>query len=170
MKPLPKYLGDIRGLNIQEIGYYAWIPYAAAGAGSFIGGWISSYLLKKNFTLTQSRKIALGIATCLMPASLLIAEAPLALAIVFFCMAMFGHQFFSTMMQTLTADLFPSSVVGSVAGLVGAAGSLGGVFFNLLVGILLTYYSYVFVITGLLHPIAFLVFLIFVRKVKTVSL
>jgi len=169
---LPKYLGDIRGLNIQEIGYYAWIPYAAAGAGSFIGGWTSSYLLKKNFTLTQSRKIALGIATCLMPASLLIAEAPLALAIVFFCMAMFGHQFFSTMMQTLTADLFPSSVVGSVAGLVGAAGSLGGVFFNLLVGILLTYYSYapVFVITGLLHPIAFLVFLIFVRKVKTVSL
>ena len=50
---LPKYLGDIRHLNIQEIGYYAWIPYAAAGGGSFIGGWLSSYLLKKNFTLNR---------------------------------------------------------------------------------------------------------------------
>ena len=35
---LPKYLGDMRGLDIKEIGYYAWIPYAAAGGGSFIGG------------------------------------------------------------------------------------------------------------------------------------
>ena len=168
---LPKYLGDIRGLNIQEIGYYAWIPYAAAGGGSFIGGWISSFLLKKNFSLNQSRKIALGIATALMPASLLIAESPLGIAIVFFCMAMFGHQFFSTMMQTLTADLYPSSVVGSVAGLVGAAGSLGGVVFNFLVGLILTQYSYppVFIITGLLHPVAFLTILLLVPRVGMVK-
>ena len=110
-------------------------------------------------------------ATALMPASLLIAEAPLALAIVFFCMAMFGHQFFSTIMQTLTADMFPSSVVGSVAGLVGAAGSLGGVVFNFIVGLLLTYFDYaaVFIITGILHPIAFVVILILIRKVKIIN-
>jgi len=165
---LPKYLGDIRGLDIQEIGYYAWIPYAAAGGGSFIGGWVSSYMLKKNFTLNKSRKIALGASAALMPVALLIAGAPLSMAIVFFCMAMFGHQAFSTLMQTLTADLFPSSTVGSVAGLVGAAGSMGGVAFNFLVGILLTHFSYtpVFLIAGLLHPIAFLVVLGLVRKVE----
>lgn len=165
---LPKYLGDIRGLDIKEIGYYAWIPYAAAGAGSFIAGWLSSYLIKKNFSLSRSRKIALGLSAALMPASLLIADAPLSFAIVFFCMAMFGHQAFSTLMQTLTADLFPSSVVGSVAGLVGAAGSLGGVAFNFIVGLLLTHFSYspVFIIAGILHPVAFIFIAIMIRKVE----
>ena len=165
---LPKYLADVRGLNIQEIGYYAWIPYAAAGAGSFLAGWMSSYLLKKKFTLNQSRKIALGLAAMLMPVALLISGVPLGMAIVFFCMAMFGHQAFSTLMQTLTADLFPSSTVGSVAGLVGAAGSLGGVAFNGLVGVLLTYYSYtpVFLIAGVLHPLAFIVILIMIKQIK----
>ena len=165
---LPKYLADVRGLNIQEIGYYAWIPYAAAGAGSFLAGWLSSYLLKNNFTLNQSRKIPLGIAAALMPVALLISGVPLNIAIVFFSVAMFGHQAFSTLMQTLTADLFPSSVVGSVAGLVGAAGSLGGVIFNGLVGLLLTYFSYVpvFTIAGILHPLAFLVIFIMIRKIK----
>ena len=165
---LPKYLGDIRGLDIQEIGYYAWIPYAAAGGGSFIGGWASSYLLKRGFSLTNSRKIALGVAALLMPAALFISSSPLNLAIVFFCMAMFGHQAFSTLMQTLTADLFPSSTVGSVAGLVGAAGSMGGVVFNFVVGILLTHYSYtpVFLIAGILHPLAFLVILFMIGPVS----
>ncbi|HYH56118.1 MAG TPA: MFS transporter, partial [Anseongella sp.] len=45
---LPKYLNDVRGLDIGGIGAYAWIPYAFAGGGSFIGGWLSSFLLKRN--------------------------------------------------------------------------------------------------------------------------
>jgi MFS transporter, ACS family, hexuronate transporter len=42
---LPKYLSDIRGLNIKEIGYYGWIPYALMGAGSLLGGWLGSILI-----------------------------------------------------------------------------------------------------------------------------
>ena len=168
---LPKYLGDVRHLNIKEIGYYAWIPYAWAGAGSFIGGWLSSYLIRRTFSVDASRKIALGIGAACMPASLLIATSPLALAIVFFSMAMFGHQFWSTILQTLAADMFPSKNVGAVAGLLGAAGSFGAMLFNLLVGVLLTaYHSYVlvFAISGLLHPLSFLVILLVVRRIELV--
>ncbi len=168
---LPKYLGDIRHLNIKEIGYYAWIPYAWAGAGSFIGGWLSSYLIRRALSVDASRKIALGIGAACMPASLLIATSPLALAIVFFSMAMFGHQFWSTILQTLAADMFPSKMVGAVAGLLGAAGSFGAMLFNLLVGVLLTaYHSYVlvFAISGLLHPVSFLVILLVVRRIELV--
>ena len=170
---LPKYLGDVRHLNIKQIGYYAWIPYAFAGAGSFIGGWLSSYLIKKQFSIDSSRKIALGIAAVLMPASLLITASPLSLAIVFFSMALFGHQFWSTIIQTLAADMFPSRVVGSVAGLLGAAGSFGAMLFNLLVGgILERYHSYtiVFAISGVLHPIAFLIVLVVVRRIEQVMI
>lgn len=168
---LPKYLGDVRHLNIKQIGYYAWIPYAFAGAGSFIGGWLSSYLIKRQFSIDSSRKIALGISAVLMPVSLLITASPLSLAIVFFSMALFGHQFWSTIIQTLAADMFPSKVVGSVAGLLGAAGSFGAMLFNLLVGqILEHYHSYtiVFAISGVLHPVAFLIVLLIVQRIEPV--
>ena len=41
---LPKYLYDARGFDIEQVSYYAWIPYAASGSGSFVGGWFSSRL------------------------------------------------------------------------------------------------------------------------------
>lgn len=169
---LPKYLGDIRHLNIKEIGYYAWIPYAFAGVGSFVGGWLSSFLISKNFTLDTSRKIALGIAASLLPVSLFITNAPLGYAIVFFSIAMLGHQFWSTIVQTLAADIFPSSVVGSVAGLMGAVGSFGALLFNLLVGILVTNYGYspVFIIAGMMHPLSFILALLIIRKIELVKL
>jgi ACS family hexuronate transporter-like MFS transporter len=117
----------------------------------------------------KSRKIALAISASMMPASLLIAASPLSLAIVFFSMAMFAHQFWSTIVQTLPADLFPSAVVGSVAGLQGGVGAFGGMLFNLLVGALLAAgygYSPVFVISGLLHPVSFVVILLLVRRIQ----
>ncbi len=169
---LPKYLADIRGLDIQAIGYYAWIPYAFAGVGSFVGGWSSSYLIGRNFSVDASRKITLAFSASLMPASLLIVNSPLGLAIVFFSLAMLGHQFWSTIMQTLPADLFPSSVVGSVAGLMGAAGSFGGMLFNLLVGELVTRtgsYSSVFVISGVLHLVSFLIIILLVGRITPIQ-
>jgi ACS family hexuronate transporter-like MFS transporter len=106
-----------------------------------------------------------------MPLSLLITVSPLSITIVFFSLAMLGHQCWSTIMQTLSVDMFPSSSVGSVAGLVGAAGAFGGMLFNVFAGALLTrYHNYalIFTITGLLHPLGFLIILLVVRKIKPV--
>lgn len=168
---LPKYLSDTRGLNIQGIGYYAWIPYACAGGGSLLGGWLSNFLIKRNISLNNSRKISLGIATALMPVSLFITSSPLSWAIVFFSIAMFGHQFFSTLLQTLCTDLFPSRVVGSVAGLAGGVGCFGAMLFSLLAGQMIQQvgYSSVFVIIGLLHPLSFLLILLIVGEIKQVK-
>ena len=94
------------------------------------------------------------------------------MAIAYFSMALFGHQFWSTTAQTLSADMFPSKMVGSVAGLSNASGAFGSMLFNLLVGILLgKYHSYtvVFAIGGLLHPISFLLILLLVRRIEPVS-
>ena len=160
---LPKYLADVRHLNIKQIGYFAWIPYAFAGAGSLFGGWFSGYLIRHGWSVGSSRKLCLGIAASLLPAALLITASPLALAIVFFSMAMFGHQFWSTIMQTLAADLFPPEAVGSVTGLVGASGSFGAMLFNLAVGAMLTNfgsYGPVFLVAGLLHPASVAVILL----------
>ena len=166
---LPRYLSDARHLDIRQIGYYAWIPYAFAGGGSFFGGWLSSYLIRRNLTLDRSRKIALAVSVAMMPVSLLIVASPLSLAIVFFSMAFFGFQFWSTIIQTLVADIFPSSTVGSVAGLMGAAGSFGAILFNFLIGRWLAAghgYSLMLTVVGLLLPAAFLSILLIVRKIE----
>lgn len=166
---LPRYLSDARHLAIKQIGYYAWIPYAFAAFGSFTGGWLSSYLIGRNLSIDRSRKITLAISALMMPVSLLIMALPLSLAIVFFGVAFLGHQFWSTIMQTLAADIFPSATVGSVAGLMGGAGSLGALFFSFLVGQLLTHYhSYALILTivGLLHPASFLLILLIVRRIE----
>jgi ACS family hexuronate transporter-like MFS transporter len=169
---LPKYLGDVRELNIKEIGYFAWIPYAFMGAGSMSGGWLSSYLIRRGVTLDRSRKIALGISASLMPAALFIAAAPLSLAIVFFSMAMFAHQFWSANIQTLPADLFPAKIVGSVEGLLGSAGAFGGMLFGLLVGWMVESQGYgnVFIMAGLFHPLGFAIILWMVKRIEPVSI
>jgi ACS family hexuronate transporter-like MFS transporter len=164
-------LNDVRGLNIQAIGAYAWIPYAFAGAGSFLGGWFSSYLLKQHVSLDRARKIPLGIAAALLPASLFITDASLNMAIVFFSLAMFGHQFWSTIVQTLAADLFPSKVVGSVAGLMGCIGTYGAMLFSLVIGFVIEQYGYrpAFLIAGILHPVSFLLIYIIIGKIEMVK-
>lgn len=169
---LPKYLADVRQLNIKEIGYYAWIPYALAGAGSFFGGWLSTYLIRRNVSIDKSRKIALATSALLMPVSLGIITSPLSIAIAFFSTAMFAHQFWSTIVQTLVADMFPSNTVGTVAGLLGCAGSFGAMLFNLLVGQMITHfhsYGPVFSISGLMHPISLLIILLVVRRIERIE-
>jgi len=168
---LPKYLGDVRHLNIKEIGYFAWIPYAFAGAGSLSGGWLNGWLIRRNFTLNAARKIALGVSAALLPASIFIVAAPLNVAIVFFSMAMFAHQFWSANVQTLPADLFPARVVGSVEGLLGSAGAFGGILFGLIGSKIVESQGYgpMFLIAGILHPLAFLLILAVVRQIAPVE-
>jgi ACS family hexuronate transporter-like MFS transporter len=169
---LPKYLGDVRHLNIKEIGYFAWIPYAFAGAGSLTGGWLGGYLLRRGFSLDRSRKVALAVGALLLPSSLFIATSPLSLAIVFYSAAMFAHQFWSANVQTMPADLFPARVVGSVEGLLGAAGSFGGILFGLLVGGLIAQHGYgpAFLVAGMMHPLALAVILASVKRIALIPL
>jgi MFS transporter, ACS family, hexuronate transporter len=169
---LPKYLGDVRHLNIRQIGYYAWMPYAAGGVGSLMGGWLSSVLIRRHLTINRSRKICLGLSAALMPASILITRSPLGLTLALFSAAFLGHQFWSTILQTVAADIFPSAVVGSVAGLMGAAGSFGAMLFDLIVGSILTYshsYSSIFLIAGFLHPLAFLIIVLLIPRIEPIT-
>jgi ACS family hexuronate transporter-like MFS transporter len=164
---LPKYLGDVKHLDIKQIGYFAWIPYAFAGAGSMSAGVLNGWLMHRGVSLNRTRKVTLGLSAALVPTVLMISAAPLNLVIVFFSAAMFGHQSFSTVVQTLPADLFQSRVVGSVGGLIGSAGSFGAMLFNLFVGWIVQRHGYgpAFLIASLLHPLAFLVILGWVKNV-----
>jgi ACS family hexuronate transporter-like MFS transporter len=166
---LPKYLYDARGFDTKQVGYFAWIPYAAAGVGSLLGGWFSSELLRRGNSLNYSRKVALGASAAVMPLIVFVTQVPVEWTIVLFSVAFFGQQSWSTLVMILPADLFPRRVVGSVAGLVGFGGAMGGVVFNLIAGRMLDGgygYGPVFAIVSTLHVLAFILILLTIREVR----
>lgn len=166
---LPKYLYDVRGFDTKSVGAYAWIPYAAAGVGSLLGGWFSSRLLRAGHSLNFSRKLAMGLSAALMPFVALVSRSPVEMALVLFSMAFFGQQSWSTIVMILPADLFPRGAVGSVAGLIGFGGSMGGVVFNLAAGALLDHgygYGFVLGLVSTFHLLAFALILATVREVR----
>lgn len=164
---LPKYLYDARGFDVKQVSYYAWIPYAAAGFGSLLGGWFSSHLLATGKSLDVSRKVALGLSAALMPVVMLITHVPVGWALVLFSIAFFGQQSWSGLIMTLPADIFPLSSVGSVAGMIGFGGAIGGAVFGLFAGKLMNLgfgYSTLFQIVGTFHVIAFISILLFAGR------
>jgi MFS transporter, ACS family, hexuronate transporter len=169
---LPKYLYDARGFDIKAAGRLA-IPYAAMGIGCLLGGSFSSYLVRRAFSLDLARKVALGLSAALMPFVLLVPHASVSWAFVIFSLVYFGQQSWSTLVMVLPTDLFPNSVVGAVAGLVGFGGAIGGIAFGELVGYLLDHgygYGIVFTLAGTFHVIAFVVILLTVPVVKPLDM
>jgi ACS family hexuronate transporter-like MFS transporter len=160
---LPKYLYDARGFDIKAVGAFAWIPYASAGIGCLVGGWFSSYLVCREFSLSVARKLALGLSAAVMPLVIIVPYVAVSWAIVIFSVAYFGQQSWSTLVMVLPTDLLPRRVVGSVAGLVGFGGAMGGIAFGQLVGYLLDHgvgYGVVLTLAGTFHVAAFAVILI----------
>jgi ACS family hexuronate transporter-like MFS transporter len=166
---LPKYLYDARHFDVKQVGYYAWIPYAASGVGCLVGGWFSGWLIRRGHSLNFARKMALGCSAALMPWIVLVTHLPVSIAIVLFSIAFFGQQSWSTLVMVLPADLFPGTMVGSVAGLVGFGGAMGGLVFGLVAGYLLDHgfgYGTVFAAVATFHVAAFCLILLTVRKVE----
>lgn len=166
---LPKYLYDARGFDIRQVSYYAWIPYAASGVGSFLGGWFSAALLHRGKSLDAARKIALGCCAAAMPVVMLVSLVPVSLALALFSVAFFAQQAWSGLVMTLPADIFPLNGVGTVAGLIGFGGAIGGAVFGLIAGFLLSHgftYGALFVAVGTFHLIGFAAILLRAGRIQ----
>jgi ACS family hexuronate transporter-like MFS transporter len=169
---LPKYLYDVRGFDVKHVSYYAWIPYAASGVGSFLGGWLSSALLRRGRSLDFSRKLVLGLSALFMPVVMLVPHVPVGWALVLFSIAFFCQQSWSGLIMTLPADIFPLSAVGSVSGLIGFGGAIGGAIFGVVAGFLLGHgfgYGTLFFIVGTFHLIGFLAILLLGGRVQSLK-
>ena len=170
---LPKYLYDARGFDIKSVGLFAWMPNAAAGIGCLFGGSFSSYLVRRQFPVGLSRKAALGVSAAVMPFAILVPHVTVPGALTIFCLVYFGQQSWSTLVMVLPTDLFPQQVVGSVAGLVGFGGAMGGIVFGQLAGYLLDHgfgYGSIFAIAGTLHVTALLIILTVIPVVRPLEL
>ena len=163
---LPDYFQRVRHLSLAEIGIYAWIPFLFADFGSVFGGMISDWFIRRGWSAPRARFGVLSAIAVLAPLGALVGllESTVA-AITITCLIAFLCQAWSTNMATLVPDLVPRRETASVMGLLGTAGSVGGMLFAQVLGysIALFGYSSAFIMAAVLHPLSLCLLYIFLK-------
>lgn len=159
---VPKYLNTSYGLTLDKIGPPLIIIYLMADVGSVGGGWLSSSLIKRGWSVNKGRKTAMLIcAICVVPIVLASQASELWMAVALLSLATAAHQGWSANLFTTTSDMFPRKAIGSIVGLGGMAGAIGGMLVATLAGFILQLtgsYLVLFAICGSVYLIALYVF------------
>jgi ACS family hexuronate transporter-like MFS transporter len=172
---LPKFLSNNHGIKKYDLIKYLIVVYLIADVGSVAGGWISSALLKRGWTVNGARKTAMLIFAASMPVVILASQVQnVWTAILLIGFAAGAHQGMSANLFTLTSDMFPKRAVGSVMGIGSCAGSLGGVAVAEFAGRVLnadpSFYTPMFVVAGLSYLVALGVIHLLVPKLEPAKL
>ena len=153
---MPDYLVRQRGFSMEMIGGLLWIPYLWSDVGMIAGGWTSSSLIRRGWSVGFARKVCMLGFVLLLPLGILVntVSSP-AWIIVLLSVALFGFAGIAVNIQTVATDLAPSHSVGTLYGIAGFAGSVGAVFWQTLIGFLADRQEFatVFALVGFL-PVA----------------
>ena len=124
---IPDYMQRVHGLKLSGIFLPVFTIYLISDLGSVAGGWISSAMIRRGLSVNAARKwTMLGCALCVAPIAWTYRLSGLWSATLVIGLAAAAHQGFSANLFTLSSDLFPSRAVGSVVGIGGMAGAIGG--------------------------------------------
>jgi MFS transporter, ACS family, hexuronate transporter len=171
---LPDFFSKQHGLDLLTFGPPLVAIYLISDVGSIAGGWLSSALIKRGWTVNAGRKTAMLIcALCVPPVMLAPGIDNLWGAVLLIGLATAAHQGFSANLYTLPSDLFPRKAVGAIIGIGGTLGAIGGMFMAKFTGwVLDTTGSYLpmFIIAGSTYLIALLVIHLLVPKMQPVEL
>jgi MFS transporter, ACS family, hexuronate transporter len=171
---LPKFFNTRHGLTVTQFGLPLVIVYNAATAGSVIGGWMPKKFLSLGWPLDRARKITMLIcAAAAVPIVFAATLVSLWGAIAVISLAAAAHQGWSANVYTIASDVFPRSAVGSVIGIAGFGGAVGGMFAATLIGLVLQMklgYTPVFVIAGCTYLVALLILQWIMPKIEPVNL
>ena len=132
---LPKFLDAQYGVALSGLALPLIVVYLIADVGSVGGGWLSSALLARGWSLNRARKTAMLLMACLIVPTAFAPRAPnMWAAVLIVGVAAAAHQAWSANVYTLASDMFPRSAVGSVVGIGAFAGAMGGVVFQRVIG------------------------------------
>jgi len=171
---VPDFLSRRFGLSLQAMAVPLFIIYTGATAGSISGGWISSALLKRRWTLNRSRKTALLIcALAVTPVVFASSTSHMWFAVAAVAIAAGAHQGWSANLYTLASDMFPRTAVGSVVGFGSMAGAVGAMFAAKAVGYILQWtgsYVLVFLIAGSAYLFAFALVQLLAPQIRPITI
>jgi ACS family hexuronate transporter-like MFS transporter len=135
---LPKYLSSVHHVTLSGLTLPIIVVYNVATAGSIVGGWLPARFMKAGWSLNRARKTTMLIcAITVVPVILAARVESLWGSIVLISLAVASHQGWSANLLTLPSDMFPKSVVASLAGLGTFAGAVGGALIAMIAGALL---------------------------------
>jgi MFS transporter, ACS family, aldohexuronate transporter len=158
---LPDFLVRRHGLNLQSFGPPLIAVYLMSNVGSVAGGWFSSRLMRQGVSLNLARKLTMLIcAACVLPIMFASAVDNLWLAVAILGLATAAHQGFSANLYALPSDVFPREAVGTVVGIGGAAGAIGGMAIAKYAGWVLDRlgsYTPIFIVAGTSYLLALLI-------------
>ncbi len=158
---LPSFLNDKYGIDLKSVALPLIIVYLIADVGSVAGGWLSSSLIQRGWTINRARKTAMLICAVSVTPIVFAAQATnVWVAVLLVGLAAAAHQGWSANMFTTASDMFPRRVIGSVVGIGGFAGALGGMIIAKVVGYILEWtdsYVPIFIIAASADLVALLV-------------
>ena len=124
---LPKYFSTTYDIDLKLVLLPMVIMYLLSDVGSIVGGWTSSKLIQNGHSVNFARKVTmLGAGCCVLPLLFVTGVDNMWLAVVLIGIALAGHQAFSSTILSIPPDMFPKRAVGSVIGLGGFMGGIGG--------------------------------------------
>lgn len=156
---LPKFLDTKYDVKLAQLAVPIIVIYLIADVGSVGGGWLSSALIKRGWTVNRARKTTMLAMALLIVPTTLAGHAPnMWTAVLIVALAAAAHQAWSANVYTLASDMFPKYAVGSVVGIGAFAGAMGGVAFQRITGRVLqangSNYAPIFVACGLAYVTA----------------
>jgi ACS family hexuronate transporter-like MFS transporter len=156
----PSFLKDRHGVGLTGVAAPLIVAYVMADVGSIAGGWLSSSLIHRGWSVNRARKLAIILSTLfILPAAFTSVVEGMWTATIIVGFALAGHQGFSANLYTLVSDTFPKRAVGSVAGMGGTFGYIGYTLFGVLTGWILTVthknYTPIFIMCASAYVIAF---------------
>ena len=160
---VPGFLHDQHGLDLSNFGPPLVMIYLIADAGSIGGGGLSSWFLKRGWSLNAARKT--GMLVCALLAVPVFAAATVSslwIAAALIGLAAAAHQGFAANLYTLVSDCTPRHAVSSVVGIGGMASAVAGMFAAKFTGHVLQWtHSYVLLFGG--ASVAYLLALIVIQ-------
>jgi ACS family hexuronate transporter-like MFS transporter len=155
---MPDFLSRNLNLDLKGMALPLFVIYSGASVGSVTGGWLSSWLIKRGWTVNASRKSAmLACALAVTPIMLAARTSNAWTAVLLVALAAGAHQGWSANIYTLTSDMFPRSAVASVVGFSTLLGTVSGMLISKTVGYILQStgsYVPVFVLAGSAYLVA----------------
>ncbi len=171
----PGFLNSVYKLDLSHLGLPIVVVYQASTIGSVGGGWLSSTMLRRGYTVNRARKTAMLVCALAVTAAIFVGNAGgnLWLAVGLVSIAAASHQGWSANLYTLPSDMLPRNAVGSVVGLGGMCGALAGFLAAPAIGYWLDFshksYGPLFVVAGCMYLIALGIIQLLVPDVKRLN-
>jgi len=167
---LPDFLYRNYHIDLKSVGLPLITVYLIADIGSVAGGWLSSSLIKRGWTINRARKTAMLVcALAVVPVIFAGKASNMWVAVLLVGLAAAAHQGWSANLFTTASDMFPRKAVGSIVGIGGMGGAIGGMLIAWLVGEILQLtgsYVPIFIIAGSAYLLALLIVQLLAPKLE----